>query len=197
MKNKKNIAKVGIIGAMLLGITECSMIVAPAAVAEFTKPQTQTLNINKHFDIIDVVEQDARFKRLDAEVVEVAPWLKPENQGIILSDSELISVLRNAGFAGSGLKMAWAIVMKESTRQPFAHNDNASTGDNSYGLFQINMRGAMGPERREKFGLESNEDLFDPITNAKIAFRMSDGGKNWSAWTTYKKAKEIVNQFPG
>lgn len=196
MKNKKNIAKVGLIGAMLLGITECSMIVAPAAIAEFTQPKTQTLNINKHFDIIDVVEQDARFKRLDAKVIEVAPWLKPENQGITLSDSELISVLKNAGFSGSGLKMAWAIVKAESTARPYAHNDNPRTGDNSYGLFQINMRGSMGPDRLKKYNLKSNEDLFDPFKNASIAFKMSDAGKNWSAWTTEKSAKEIIGDFP-
>lgn len=196
MNNKKNIARVGIIGATLLGLTGTAISATPA-IAEFTEPKTQTLSFQKPMNIIDTIETSRSFKRVEAEVITTQPWLKPEIADQQLGNAELISILRSVGFDGNSLKMSWAIVMKESTRRPFAHNDNASTGDNSYGLFQINMRGAMGPERREKFGLESNEDLFDPITNAKIAFRMSDGGKNWSAWTTYKKAKEIVNQFPG
>ena len=196
MNNKKNIAKVGIIGATLLGLTSAAIESTPA-VAEFTEPTIQRLTLDPHFGIIDNVLKPTVFSRGSYEVVTTQPWLKPEIANQQLSNAELISVLRSVGFEGYSLKMAWAVVMKESTRRPFAHNDNASTGDNSYGLFQINMRGSMGPDRREKYGLESNEDLFYPMTNATIAYKMSDGGGNWSAWTTYKKAKEIVNQFPG
>lgn len=98
---------------------------------------------------------------------------------------DLMSVLKQAGFKGEGLKMAYAIAMAESSGNAKAHNPNASTGDNSYGLFQINMLGAMGPERMKQYGLSSYEDLFDPLTNAKVAFKMSNGGKNWGPWSTY------------
>lgn len=94
----------------------------------------------------------------------------------------LKEVLYEAGFRGEALKTAWAVAMKESTGRPTAHNDNSSSGDNSYGLFQINMIGNLGPARREKFGLSSNEDLFNPLTNAKAAYHMSNGGKNWYSW---------------
>jgi hypothetical protein len=196
MNNKKNIARVGIIGATLLGLTGTAVSATPA-IAEFTEPKTQTLSFQKPMNIIETMESSLSFKRVEAEVITTQPWLKPEIANQQLSNAELISVLRSVGFEGYSLKMAWAVVMKESTRRPFAHNDNASTGDNSYGLFQINMRGSMGPDRREKYGLESNEDLFDPMTNATIAYKMSNGGENWSAWTTYKKAKDIVSSFPG
>jgi hypothetical protein len=195
MNNKKNIATIGIVGATLLGLTGTAISITPA-VADFTEPKTQTLSFQKPMNIIESMEVSLTFQRVEAEVITTQPWLKPEIANQQLNNSELISVLRSVGFQGSSLKMAWAIVMKESTRRPFAHNDNPSTGDNSYGLFQINMRGAMGPERLNKYGLETNEDLFEPITNASIAYKMSDGGKNWSAWTTYEKAKGIVNQFP-
>ena len=98
----------------------------------------------------------------------------------------LVEILKKAGFKGSALSMAYAIVMAESGGRARAHNPNANTGDNSYGLFQINMLGAMGPERRRQYGLSSNEDLFDPLTNARVAYRMSNGGKNWNPWSTYK-----------
>lgn len=98
------------------------------------------------------------------------------------SEQDLLVVLRSVGFEGRALKEAWAVAMKESTGRPKAHNDNPSTGDNSYGLFQINMRGALGPDRLERYGLESYEDLFDPRTNAQIAYQMSEGGTNWGPW---------------
>jgi hypothetical protein len=98
------------------------------------------------------------------------------------SEQDLIDVLKSVGFKGGALKEAWAVAMKESTGRPTAHNDNPSTGDNSYGLFQINMRGSMGPDRAEKYGLASYEDLFDPYINATIAYQMSKGGKNWGPW---------------
>lgn len=196
MNNKKNIAGLSIFTATLLGLTGTAIASTPA-VAEFTQPKTQTLSFQKPMNIIEPMEISRSFERVDAEVITTQPWLKPEIANQQLSNSELVSVLRSVGFEGYSLRMAWAIVMKESTRRPFAHNQNSKTGDNSYGLFQINMIGSMGPDRLKKYNLNSNEDLFNPITNATIAYKMSDGGKNWSAWTTYEKAKEILNQFPG
>lgn len=100
--------------------------------------------------------------------------------------ASLMSILKQAGFSGNGLKMAYAICMAESSGHANSHNTNSGTGDNSYGLFQINMLGGMGPERRAQYGLSSNDDLFDPLTNAKVAFKMSHGGTNWTPWSTYK-----------
>jgi hypothetical protein len=96
------------------------------------------------------------------------------------------AILRKAGFKGKALETAYAVMMAESGGNPRAHNPNASTGDNSYGLFQINMLGNLGPARLKQYGLKSNEDLFDPLTNARVAFRMSGGGKNWQPWSAYK-----------
>lgn len=99
----------------------------------------------------------------------------------------LRSILAKAGFAGGGLSMAYAIMMAESRGNSHAHNTNARTGDNSYGLFQINMLGGMGPERRAAYHLANNDALFDPLTNAKVAYAMSNHGTNWSPWSTYKR----------
>ena len=116
----------------------------------------------------------------------------------MLKPHELKDILHEVGFRGEGLKKAWATAMKESTGRPLAHNRNSNTGDNSYGLFQINMIGSLGPARLEQYGLKSNKDLFDPHTNAKIAFQMSDGGKNWSAWHGITdKTREYLAEFPG
>ena len=103
-----------------------------------------------------------------------------------LDPYELIEVLTAAGFEGKALKTAWAVVMRESRGRPVAHNKNANTGDNSYGLFQINMLGSMGVDRlakfQEKIGITKVTDLFNPIENAKAAYYMTAGGKDWGSW---------------
>jgi hypothetical protein len=114
-----------------------------------------------------------------------------------LSPEELKSILYSVGFRGEALRQAWGTAMKESTGRPMSHNKNRSTGDNSYGLFQINMIDSLGPARLKQFDLESNKDLFNPVRNAEIAFFMSDGGKNWSAWNGLtKSAQEWMKEFP-
>lgn len=88
------------------------------------------------------------------------------------------------------LARAGAIAMAESSGNPNAHN--RIPPDDSYGLWQINMYGSMGPERRERFGLASNEALFDPATNARVMFAISGGGTNWRPWSTFGGARYLL-----
>ena len=115
----------------------------------------------------------------------------------MLTDEELLTLLKTVGFEGSGLKQAWSIAKRESNGRPLAYNGNRKTGDSSYGIFQINMIGDLGPTRLEKFNLESNKELFDPVTNAEITYYMTNGGIDWSAWKGMTpKAKEWLLRFP-
>ena len=57
------------------------------------------------------------------------------------TDEELAQLLSAIGFEGKALKVAWAVVKKESSGRPLAFNGNTRTGDSSYGIFQINMIG--------------------------------------------------------
>ncbi len=123
-----------------------------------------------------------------------------------LTDSQLIELLGAVGFKGKALQTAWAVTKKESGGRPIAHNKNVGTGDNSYGLFQINMIGDLGAARRDKFNILTNDQLFDPVTNAQAAFYMTDGGKDWGSWglgpnaydgTAHEhKISELVLKFP-
>jgi hypothetical protein len=99
-----------------------------------------------------------------------------------LTDKELKDLLYNVGFRGKHLIEAWAVSKKETNGRPYAFNKNGKTGDKSYGLFQINMLRDLGPERVTKFGLSDNQDLFNPVINAQVAFYMSKGGQDWSSW---------------
>jgi cell wall-associated NlpC family hydrolase len=109
--------------------------------------------------------------------------------------ADLLQVLRDAGFSGQSLDTAYAIAMAESGGNAGAFNGNRRTGDQSYGLFQINMLGGMGPERRKQFGISSNDALLDPATNAKIAYQMSNGGKDWTPWSTFNN--DTYRQYLG
>lgn len=99
-----------------------------------------------------------------------------------LSYVELRDLLSDTGFEGESLPIAWAIVMRESRGDTKAFNGDVTTKDNSWGLFQINMLGQLGHDRRAKFNLASNEELLDPKTNAAIAYHMSGRGKDFGAW---------------
>ena len=99
-----------------------------------------------------------------------------------LSSAELVDLLSLVGFEGKSLRTAWAVVMRESRGHPTSHNKTSATGDNSYGLFQINMIGSLGEVRREKFGILKDAELLDPVTNAKAAFYMTARGTDWGSW---------------
>jgi hypothetical protein len=98
-----------------------------------------------------------------------------------LTQVQVYDLLRLTGFKGHSLKIAWAVAMKETHGNPLAHNYNPRTGDNSYGMFQINLYGAL-KDRVSQYKLASASALYDPVTNAKIAFQMTSGGRNWGSW---------------
>lgn len=125
-----------------------------------------------------------------------------------LTDIELVWLLEAVGFEGQDLKEAWAIAKKESNGRPLAFNGNKLTGDNSYGIFQINMINSLGEDRRTKFDLDHNADLFNPVVNAQIALHMSNGGSDWTSWhigknaytstsgSHYAKFQQWLSKFP-
>jgi hypothetical protein len=57
--------------------------------------------------------------------------------------------------------------------------------DDSYGIWQINMLGSMGPSRRKALNIDNNDALFDPSVNARAMAMISGGGHNWRPWSTY------------
>lgn len=134
-------------------------------------PKTQTVTVSSSAEI--------SFSRGSYEIVKAK-----HDRSAQMPEKDLRVILKKVGFAGKSLEMAVAIAYYESTFRPASLNRSS----NCYGLFQINMTGSLGEARREKYGLSSNEDLFNPMINASIAYKMSNGGKNWSAWTTEKQA---------
>jgi hypothetical protein len=156
---------------IVIAISLCALLVAGLLSFNKSSPTSYGASIDR--------AETQRLLALEKPTVKVKQKYKRNEQ---LSPKELKAILYEAGFRGKNLKEAWAVAMKESTGRPRSHNDNPDTGDNSHGLFQINMIGSLGPARVKQYGLDSHKDLFNPLVNAKIAFQMSNGGKNWSGW---------------
>lgn len=96
---------------------------------------------------------------------------------------QLIGLAKGAGFSDSDAVIMAAIAMAESGGNSNAHNNKPP--DNSYGLWQINMIGALGPARLKEIGISNNEQLFDPVVNAHAA-KLIKRSQGWGAWTVYK-----------
>ena len=130
-------------------------------------------------------------------LVSKAKMLESFENKTSLTDIELKELLSLVGFKGKDLVVAWAVAKKESNGRPLAFNGNHKTGDSSYGMFQINMIDTLGPDRRTKFDLESNAELFNPVKNAEIAYYMTNGGDDWSSWKGITpRTKYWMAKFP-
>jgi hypothetical protein len=130
-------------------------------------------------------------------LVSKAKKLESFENKVSLTDLELKELLSLVGFKGKDLVVAWAVAKKESNGRPLAFNGNHKTGDSSYGMFQINMIDNLGPDRRTKFDLESNAELFNPVKNAEIAYYMTNGGEDWSSWKGITpRTKTWMAKFP-
>lgn len=104
-----------------------------------------------------------------------------------LSRDQVGQLLSAAGFDKSSqtYQDMIGICYAESGGDPSQVNNNPATGDLSYGLWQINMIGSLGPTRRKQFGISSNEQLLTPSVNAHAAYVIYKN-QGLNAWTTYK-----------
>lgn len=87
-----------------------------------------------------------------------------------MTAAEIYAVARAAGFPPAIAVTMTAIALRESSGDPNAFNGDVHTGDRSYGLWQINMAGALAAPRMKLFGLEDEKELFIPAINAHAAF---------------------------
>jgi hypothetical protein len=115
-----------------------------------------------------------------------------------LTGEQVALLLHKSGFRGEDIVKGVAISHRESRWNSNAHNPNRGTGDNSYGLFQINMIEKYAAGRRKSFGIASDEDLFNPEVNVRAAKNLYDGRKNarqnpWHDWGPYKGKSETYD----
>ena len=171
----------------ILGLVVCSAIFSGAA-----KATTENNLLNKPVLETKVATLKVAFSVSKEDI------LKKYENATSLTDDQLVELLRAVGFEKNGLRSACAVAKAESNGRPLAFNGNQKTGDSSYGMFQINMIGELGPDRRDLFKLGSNAELLNPVTNAKVALHMTDGGSDWSSWSSAngKRYQEWYNKYP-
>ena len=169
-------------------------------------------NTKDLMDIAKINEIENQYKELESEAKGLEGVLEkfdksgkmesaPEDSQISMNDvpppppaveqqrytiSSLTPLLKSVGATDEEAVRLAAIGMHESSGNPRAHNPKYP--DNSYGLFQINMLDRpgykLGEERRNKYGI-TNNDLYDPQTNARVALDILRT-QGWDAWSTNK-----------
>lgn len=93
---------------------------------------------------------------------------------MILNEFQIKQLCYNAGFRGTALNYAVEIARCESDFNTNAHN---TSGEDSRGLFQINVSESANPQYKKY-------DLFNPQINCNIAFEMfRDNNNTFERWT--------------
>lgn len=110
--------------------------------------------------------------------------MEPRRPPNIISPHRIAGYAIEAGFSGQDAVTAVAIALKESGGNANALNDKGL--DLSYGLWQINMLGTMGADRRIRWNLDSNEALYLPHNNARAARALFVARGNFEDWSVYK-----------
>lgn len=113
-----------------------------------------------------------------------------------LTDDELYSLFVQAGFPRQAAvvddpesghtvytedraAMMTAVALRESNGNAYAFNGNAATGDQSYGLVQINYRNPDIAVAVTQNGFHYPEMLFNPELNAEMAFKLYAGRRQF------------------
>jgi len=108
----------------------------------------------------------------------------------VLNNAQLLQ-LSSQYFGADKAPLMAAIAKAESGGDAGIRNLNPSTGDDSRGLWQVNMLGSLGPARLKEYGLSNASQLNDPTVNAQVASRIlkSQGLGAWGAYTngSYKQ----------
>lgn len=116
-----------------------------------------------------------------------------------LTATQIAQAAYNAGFRGQALQWMTQIAMRESGGNPGAYNGNVKTGDNSWGLWQINTLGSNGPGIRrilQSLGHSGDfQDLTNPAINAQVAYKLSSGGTNFEPWRSHSPGWEGPQGF--
>lgn len=102
----------------------------------------------------------------------VSPWVAPECLAVA-------GQLFEHGLPEWMVTVAW----RESRCQPGRVNISEKTREASYGLFQINVRGYLWAEARDRCGVRRAEALLDASTNIRCAAKLfaAYGYRPWNS----------------
>lgn len=93
---------------------------------------------------------------------------------MILTPQQILPIAIAAGFPPTVAVTMTAIALRESAGDPAAHNGNEDTGDDSWGLWQINILDFGVKTLLLAHGITVGAQLQDPATCARAAFLLWD-----------------------
>lgn len=111
-----------------------------------------------------------------------------------LTPLEIARLAYQAGVRGDeNIATAVAVCTEESQRYDQAWNFMEETGDRSYGLWQINMKGDLLEARLKEYDLDHPSDLYVIGVNARIMASLSKNGTKWTPWGAYTSKRYEKN----
>lgn len=98
-----------------------------------------------------------------------------------LSDAQIATLMRNAGFPAAEIPTGVAVALAESGGNSDAVGPVNSNGTRDWGLFQIN------DVHKNRPGFANR---MDPQTNTNLAFAIwKDAGGKWTPWSTFNSGR--------
>jgi len=144
-------------------------------------------------------EDEARERTLNLEE-DLDEILKGVDKTKKISQPKINEMLLAVGFTPEQAKIMAAVAMAESAGDPMIDTvksglDPEKKNEFSIGLFQLNMIDAFLEERLKLFGIESTDELYNPIVNVIAAKRLFDqqGFGAWSAYNNNSYKKFLTN----
>ena len=134
-------------------------------------------------------EDEARERKLN-QTEKLDEILKGIDKKKKIPQTKINEMLLAVGFKPEEAKIMAAVAMAESAGDPMIDTvksglDPEKKNEFSIGLFQLNMIDAFLEERLKLFGIESTDELYDPIVNVIAAKRLYDQ-QGFGAWGAYK-----------
>lgn len=100
----------------------------------------------------------------------------------------LYAALIQKGLSPAMAAAGVAIAGRESSYSPAAHNDNANTGDDSYGLFQVNLLNGGWTKFLQDHGMSDPASALRTAQGSIDAFAWIAGSSGLNPWGGYKGA---------
>ena len=162
--------------------------------SELTSDYNRMAEQFRNFDIVKEIKKLLGFETEENELTTNSNQISSQQVTYPVSQSydaeKLTNLARSVGIPEEKVSTMVAIALAESGGDPTidtvkSGSDPDKKNEFSLGLWQINMLGRMGEERRKQFGISSNEELYDPVVNAKAALAIlnSQGLGAWGAYT--------------
>jgi len=175
--------------------TRLQFLRAPGAAAILSNPNASSIQKIRAWADFGIAQE--RYARRQAErkaaaTATSAPDMAP---GSIVTMADYVRLGLSNGLNKEDAIRFAAVGMAESTGQSGVVGKTVPV----YGLWQINMDGAMGPDRMRRYGFNSAEDLKDPETNARVAVALfkDKGIKDWSAYTDGRYRQYLADARQG